>query len=288
MFMSMTGFARREIDTADLAVALQLKSYNNRYLDISISVPQAFSSFEPGIQRLLSEGINRGKVEFQLRIKRLSHPAKILVDIDAAKAAYQAYREIGEACGLKDEPTLAMVTSFDGVLSPDRDMDEDEYWPIIKSSLEELLLDFRRSRQTEGEATQKDIFSELDRFEHRFESVKSWTSEIESTIKRQLSTRFAEMIPQGYDEQRMLQEVAVQLVRLGVNEEVSRLDAHIAAFKDIARGESSSRKLDFLCQEMNREVNTIGSKNMLVQVAHAVVEMKDALENIREQLRNIE
>ncbi len=288
MFMSMTGFARREADTPELSIALQLKSYNNRYLDISISVPQAFSSFEPGIQRLLSEGINRGKIEFHLRIKRLSRPAKVMIDTDAAKSAYAAFKEISTACGLGEEPSLAMVAGFEGVVSPDRDLEEEEYWPVVKSNIESLLLDFRRSRQIEGEATEKDIFSELDRFAAQFESVKAWTSEIESTIKRQLATRFAEMLPQGYDEQRMLQEVAVQLVRLGINEEVSRLDAHISAFREIAKGESPSRKLDFLCQEMNREVNTIGSKNMLVQVAHSVVEMKDALENIREQLRNIE
>ncbi len=284
----MTGFARREVDTPELSVALQLKSYNNRYLDISISVPQAFSSLEPGIQRLLSEGIDRGKIEFHLRIKKLSRPAKVIIDPDAAKAAYAALKEISTACRLGEEPSLALVSAFEGVIRPDNDMDEDEYWPIIKSNIETLLLDFRRSRQIEGEATEKDIFSELDRFAAQFDRMKEWTSDIESTIKRQLSTRFAEMVPQGYDEQRMLQEVAVQLVRLGINEEVSRLDAHIAAFREIAKGESPSRKLDFLCQEMNREVNTIGSKNMLVQVAHSVVEMKDALENIREQLRNVE
>ncbi|HWP69136.1 MAG TPA: DUF1732 domain-containing protein, partial [Rectinemataceae bacterium] len=113
-------------------------------------------------------------------------------------------------------------------------------------------------------------------------------ADIEINIKKQLSARFDEVLPRGYDEQRLLQEVAVQLMRFGINEEVSRLDAHIAAFRSIAQDEAPAKKLDFLCQEMNREVNTIGSKNMLVPVAHSVVEMKDALENIREQLRNVE
>jgi uncharacterized protein (TIGR00255 family) len=288
MFMSMTGFARKEIESPELAVSLQLKSYNNRYLDISISLPQVFSSFEPGIQKLLSDGINRGKVEFQLRVRRMTHRAKVLTDIEAARAAYAAFSEIAAACGIEDRPSLAMIASFDGVLSPDRDIDEEGYWPLLRLNIDALLADFAASRAREGEATERDVFSELDRFALQFESVKLKTAEIESTIKRQLATRFAEMLPQGYDEQRMLQEVAIQLVRLGINEEVSRLDAHIAAFRDIAKGESPSRKLDFLCQEMNREVNTIGSKNMLVQVAHAVVEMKDSLENIREQLRNVE
>lgn len=288
MFMSMTGFARREINSPDLSVSLQLKSYNNRYLDISISLPQVFSSFEPGIQKILAEGIGRGKVEFQLRVRKMSHPASILTDTEAAKAACSAFREIAAACNLNEEPSLSMIASIEGVVCPDRDIDEDEYWPLIKLNIVELLSDFRKSRSTEGSATEKDIFEELARFALQFESIKAWTSEIESTIKRQLMTRFAEMLPQGYDEQRMLQEVAIQIVRLGINEEVSRLDAHIAAFKEISKSESPSRKLDFLCQEMNREVNTIGSKNMLVQVAHSVVEMKDALENIREQLRNIE
>ena len=104
----------------------------------------------------------------------------------------------------------------------------------------------------------------------------------------QLVARFKELLSESYDEGRVLQEVAVQLVRLTINEEIGRLRAHIDAFELMAKEPACGKKLDFLCQEMNREINTIGSKSMLVSVSHAVVEMKDALENIREQLRNVE
>ena len=187
-----------------------------------------------------------------------------------------------------EKPSLGLIASFEGVLTYEKDIDAETIWEPLAEEINTVLSEFEISRKREGKATHDDIFSELERFEVDFSVVKLSVADIEKNIKKQLATRFEEVLPKGYDEQRLLQEVAVQLMRFGINEEVSRLDAHIAAFRLIARDEAPSKKLDFLCQEMNREVNTIGSKNMLVPVAHSVVDMKDALENIREQLRNVE
>lgn len=288
MLKSMTGFAQRDFDGSGLAGSLQLKAYNNRYLDISISLPPQLSSFEPRIQKIIAERLIRGKVEFSFRIKKMERPLSIRPDAAAAKAAYEAIASIAAECGIDEKPSLSLIASFEGVLSYEKDFEAEGAWDPLAEALGSLLAEFELSREREGKATEQNIFSELKRFESGLDTVKQNVAEIEATIKRQMQQRFEELLPRGYDEQRLLQEVAVQLVRFGINEEVSRLEAHITAFRSIARDAAPAKKLDFLCQEMNREVNTIGSKNMLLPVAHAVVDMKDALENIREQLRNVE
>jgi len=288
MLKSMTGFAQKEFDRDGIAGSVQLKSYNNRYLDISISLPPQISSFEPKIQQMLGERLNRGKVEFGLRLKKMNVPISVRPDADAARAVFDAISSIAAECGLDEKPSLSQIASFEGVLSYEKDFDGGTIWQPIADEIGIILDEFEASREREGQATEANIFSELTRFEGALAIIRKNVVEMENAIKQQLKSRFEELLPKGYDEQRLLQEVAVQLVRLTINEEVSRLDAHIEAFRAMAREEAPAKKMDFLCQEMNRETNTIGSKNMLVAVAHAVVEMKDALENIREQLRNVE
>ncbi|HWR10940.1 MAG TPA: YicC/YloC family endoribonuclease [Rectinemataceae bacterium] len=288
MLKSMTGFAQKDFERDGIAGSIQLKSYNNRYLDISISLPPQVSSFEPEVQRMIGERLNRGKVEFGLRLRKIDIPVSIRPDIAAAKAAYDAISLVGAACGLDEKPSLSLIASFEGVLSYEKSLDGETLWQSIADEIGLVLDEFEVSRKREGAATEANILSELRRFVEGLAIVRENVAEIEGTIKQQLQSRFQELLPKGYDEQRLLQEIVVQLVRFSVNEEVSRLDAHIEAFRNIGLEEAPAKKLDFLCQEMNRETNTIGSKNMLVPVAHAVVEMKDALENIREQLRNVE
>ncbi len=284
----MTGFARREFKTDIIAGAMQIKSYNNRYLDIVISLPPQLSMFEPLFQQALSESIRRGKIEFSLRVKSFSYPVNVQPDTSAAKAIYSALAEIGKSLEMTEKPNLSMIASFDGVLQYDRDVDIDVIWQSLKPVLNALIDEFNEHRKREGQATGTNIFAELDRFTSMLAVIRQNASQMDELIKTQLRERFDELLPKGYDEQRLLQEVAVQLVRLTINEEIARLDAHLAAFKTIAAEQMPAKKLDFLCQEMNREVNTIGSKNILIPVSHAIIEMKDALENIREQLRNIE
>jgi len=284
----MTGFARREFKTDIIAGAMQIKSYNNRYLDIVISLPPQLSMFEPLFQQALSDSIRRGKIEFSLRVKSFSYPVNVQPDTSAAKAIYSALAEIGKSLEMTEKPNLSMIASFDGVLQYDRDVDIDVIWQSLKPVLNALIDEFNEHRKREGQATGTNIFAELDRFTSMLAVIRQNASQMDELIKTQLRERFDELLPKGYDEQRLLQEVAVQLVRLTINEEIARLDAHLAAFKTIAAEQMPAKKLDFLCQEMNREVNTIGSKNILIPVSHAIIEMKDALENIREQLRNIE
>jgi uncharacterized protein (TIGR00255 family) len=189
---------------------------------------------------------------------------------------------------LDTKPSLELVASQEGVLSAEGAFDAEQLWTGMEAQVVGLLDDFERSRAIEGAATAANLEAELGRFENGFAVVEANIPEIEASLSRQLKAKMNEYVAQAYDEGRFLQEMAVQLMRCGINEEVQRLAAHIIAFKNISLEVAPAKRLDFLCQEMNREVNTIGSKNILIPVAHAVVEMKDSLENLREQLRNVE
>jgi uncharacterized protein (TIGR00255 family) len=171
----------------------------------------------------------------------------------------------------------------------DRQVDEEELWALVSPELEACFAEYDESRLREGEATAADIDVQLGRISGGLALVREQVPEIERTIRGQLSARFKEVMGDSVDEGRVLSEIASALMKYTINEEITRLSAHIESFGRIAGHEAApGKKLDFLCQEMNREVNTIGSKSMLLPISQTVVELKDALENIREQLRNIE
>jgi uncharacterized protein (TIGR00255 family) len=288
MMKSMTGFAQRDFQILDLAASILIKSYNNRYLDLSVFLSPTVSSFEPRIIKILDSRIKRGKIEFSLKLKNRGSKGSMNIDLELAKSLKDALVSISESLEISPSIALTDIAFYDGVISRDSEMDLELLWEELEPQVLKTIDEFEETRKREGLATETDIENEMKRLERSLNQVQSSVGEIDVSIRKQLIGKFSELLPNSFDEQRLLQEVAVQLVRFGINEEVSRLLAHIKAFKEIQHEDSPAKKLDFLCQEMNREVNTIGSKNMLISVAHAVVEMKDALENVREQLRNVE
>lgn len=289
MTRSMTGFAHRDVAQGPFRGSLAIKSYNNRYLDISIYLPPQFAALEPRFRDWLSGRIVHGKVELSLRIREIDVPVKARADLEAAKAVAAVLRDISSACGIAEPLRLESLLSFDGVVSYERDLDEDAVWEALEPELAACFASYDDSRLREGLSTRKDIETQLDRIQAGLASLLATAPEIERTVKAQLKARFAELLGDAVDEGRVLTETASLLMKYTINEELSRLAAHIASFRRILEHEeASAKKLDFISQEMNREVNTIGSKNILLPIAEIVVELKDSLENIREQLRNIE
>lgn len=289
MIKSMTGFAHRDLNTHGMRGSLELKSYNNRYLDLSVSVPPYLSRLEPRFREFIAARVAHGKVELWLRVRELDVPVAVSADLAAAASVSKVLGEIAAACGIQEPIRLGNILSFDGVVAFERDIDEDTLWERIEPELAACFADYEASRIQEGEATAADIARQLERVVSALGIVRSQVPAIESTIRSQLAQRFRDVLGDAVDEGRVLTEIAALLMKYTVNEEIARLEAHIASFRRISADEAApGKKLDFLCQEMNREVNTIGSKSILLPVSEAVVELKDALENVREQLRNIE
>jgi uncharacterized protein (TIGR00255 family) len=289
MIKSMTGFAHREIAQAGFRGSLEIKSYNNRYLDLSISLPPYLTRLEPRVRAFLAERIIHGKVEAWLRVREFDAPVEASADLVAAKAVATVLRQISDACEVDSPLNLCDIVGFEGVVAFDRHIDEEELWNRIQPELEACYAAYDASRVVEGASTRADIESQISRISAGLALVKEEVPEVERKVRTQLSAKFAEVLGDKVDEGRVLAEIASSLMKYTISEEIARLSAHVDSFVNTLECDPApGKKLDFLCQEMNREINTIGSKSMLLSVSRTVVELKDALENIREQLRNIE
>lgn len=286
---SMTGYGYAESQDEKIHLILEIKSYNNRYLDIVLNQPVFLNALEPEIRKYISERAERGRVEIYLRVRELEEDVVFHLDKAAATAYAETLRELSQAAGLVEPVNLSHLLSFEGILKTEKNRDIDDYRKRIMPLLESCMLQWEESRQKEGIETQVDIKSHLDMIYSAVELFSSKASEIEDNIKTNIKTKFTDVLGDEIGEQRVLAETAVLLVKYSISEEISRLKGHLDSFAETMNsGEAAGKKLDFICQEINREVNTIGSKSIIMEVNQKVVEVKDSLENIREQLRNVE
>lgn len=290
---SMTGYGYSEYSNSDYILTLEIKSYNNRYLDISFSCPSVLSPFEIEVTEKIKKAVSRGHLDVSYHLKTLKQDCKISVDPEMASSYIDAAIQVRDVCikkGLSPEVKLSDILERDGVLTQVRMETEDTYKDAVFGCLDSALNSLITSRAREGQATKDNLKNLIDGISKNLDTVESHASELENQIKTNLTARIEEMLgDSGYDKNRILTEVAVMLMRYTINEEVVRLRTHIKEFnKLLESSEAVGKKLDFLCQEMNREINTIGSKSQIVEINLSVVEMKDSLENIREQIRNVE
>ncbi|MFP4382956.1 MAG: YicC/YloC family endoribonuclease [Spirochaetia bacterium] len=285
---SMTGYGFREIQRGTVALILEIKTYNNRYLDLAVNLPHQLNPLEQKIREYLSERMRRGRIEVFIRITDTESDLVISVDEGAVSAYAQALDRLALIAGIEEPVRISHLLRMEDIIRTAHGKDPENYWSLIQEALDQVYSDVENSRKHEGEATRKNILLELDKIIENHNQIKERVPQIEESLKMNLEKRFKELLEEA-DEQRMYAELAVLLMKYSINEELSRLDSHLASFSGIAEsGGPVGKKLDFLCQEINREINTIGSKNMLSDVSMMVVTMKDSLENIREQLRNIE
>ncbi|WP_422481356.1 YicC/YloC family endoribonuclease [Pleomorphochaeta sp. DL1XJH-081] len=288
--LSMTGYGYAERLTDDFLLTVEVKSYNNRYLEIVHTLPNSLSRFEQEMDRLIKEVVSRGRVELSVRLKQINIDLNLHVDEGVLPQYRQAFERITRLVGSKQEPSLGDYLAAEGVVVSVRDTEVSRYEAPLMELLDQALLQFRESKEREGAATRDDLTRLARQLEEGLGVVASYAGTLEQKLKDNLITRFDEMLgSKGYDENRFMQEVAILLSKYSVNEEIVRLQTHIEALKSLLNvAEPVGKRLDFLSQEMNREINTIGSKSILVEINQQVVQMKDSLENIREQVRNIE
>jgi uncharacterized protein (TIGR00255 family) len=290
----MTGFACTEECVGNIVVIIEIKGYNSKYSEFNILAPKQFVRFETDMRRLVSGYCRRGKVDINIRVKDAQKKLKISVN----EGAVVSYIEAGEkiagiaATALPFDKTIRLrdLLSLDGVLEIESDCGaEDENWELIKPVFIKVLEAFSAEREREGAGTEENILSYVAILEEAVKKINRYVPELEATIKKNIKERFIELDIDGLDENRILCETAVLLMKYTIAEELFRLGSHLAEFRaEVQRNASPGKKLDFLSQEINREINTIGSKSNKLEVSQLVVDMKDALENIREQLRNIE
>ncbi len=287
---SMTGYGFSETLGENFQLAVEVKSYNNRYLDINHNMPYYLAPFEMEIDKQVGLVAKRGRVDVSIRVKNLVSDVKLTVDPIAVAQYTDAFAQIANIAQKALKPQLSDYLGSDGVLTSVKESDSEQYRQMLFSTLSEALAQFEESKIREGQSTKEDLISLGKGIESGLSVIVSHADELEELVKGTLRSRFDEMLgDQNYDENRILSEVAVMLVKYSVNEEIKRLGVHLSEyFSLLEQDEPVGKRLDFLCQEMNREINTIGSKSQMVELNLQVVKMKDGLENIREQVRNIE
>jgi uncharacterized protein (TIGR00255 family) len=285
----MTGYGYAEAAAKSFRMSLELKSYNNRYLDIYVNLPPALGPLEPRIREYLEERILRGKVEVFLKIKNIEEDISVCVDPAIVGSYLGALKKLSELAGTNEEIRLSHLLHMEGILKTDQTRGFEDYWRELAPLLGEVFAGFEASRIREGEATAKDILGLLACVRENARQTSFYAPEMEKRFSKTIRGRMEELVGDKIDETRIATETAMLLVKYSIHEELARLASHCEAFL-AAAGEKGGigKKLDFICQEMNREINTIGSKNVMAEVSRCVVAMKDCLENIREQIRNIE
>lgn len=287
--ISMTGYAYEEVTSEAAVISVEIKSVNSRFLDLSINMPSFLNPVESYFRGKISDKIVRGKVDVNIRLKELQSDVEIFVDENLAKAYVDAVKKIACVTGLSDGGNaMQFVLNQPGVLVSNKTNDAEKYKamiePVFNASLEKYLADAKR----EGDNMKKDLEEKLSKLEECAAFFKQWQPKMENAFKEQITTKFKELLEDKVDENRIMTETAAMLVKYTINEEIVRLHSHIAAMKDeLKNNPTPGKKLDFICQEMNREINTIGSKNQFSEVGAMVIQAKDALENIREQSKNV-
>ena len=286
---SMTGYGHSIYKSSDYILEVEIKSYNNRYLDISHTINPLLSSYETYVDDEIKKTVSRGHLDVSLKLKTLSMPSELVLDENLLTQYKNSIERISTLTGAA-LPDAGFYTTLEGVISNTRTVDQDYYKEGVESAMREALAMLDENKKREGEGTKKDLEKLGAKFKASLEIILSKKDEMEEYFKKILLEKYEELLGEkGKDDPRFLSEVAALLVKYSINEECSRLKVHLSEYdKLLESDESVGKKLDFLCQEMNREINTTASKSQMVEINLEVVKMKDALEDIREQARNIE
>ncbi|MDR1787568.1 MAG: YicC family protein [Treponema sp.] len=284
--MTSYAFARREGDGVQASV--ELKGYNSRFLDITIALPAGLGALEGWVREAIASRAARGKIECLIRLRDEEASPAVTVNLGAARAYREAADLLAARFGVEGGLSLDTLFRLDGLLDVEPRAEGARARAVLEPLLCRALDQFEEGRLREGAHTQAHILALLDTLESAARGIAANASALEAALVSSVRARFAEVLPE-VDEARVLSETAALLVRCSIAEELSRLEAHFADFRaETARSPSPGKKLDFLCQELGREINTIGSKTPSLDTSRAVITMKDALENIREELHNVE
>ena len=295
---SMTGYGRAQVLEDGRDVLVEIRAVNHRYYEFSARLPRTCLYLEEKLKSFLNGRIGRGKVEVSVTITRPDgKDAQIAVNRSVAEGYVNALRMLNEELGengglwLSDDLTLNSLLRLPDVFTVTKEQeDENAVWAVVSAAAAQALDSFVKMREAEGGRLADDLSGKLDGLEAMLRQVESIVPSIAENYRQRLYAKLTELLADtNIDEQRILTETAIFAEKTAVDEETVRLHSHIAQFRTLLQSEEPiGRKLDFLVQEMNREVNTIGSKAQDLSVTRLVVDMKSEIEKIREQIQNIE
>ena len=292
MVRSMTGYGRFESDASGRNISVELKSVNHRYFEFSCRLPSSMGFLEEKLKSYVRSRVSRGKIDLYLSAEaREDEDCTVTVNTALAKGYAKALSELAEITGADGKVSPEALSRFQGVLSVRKaETDEEAVWnevlPVVEKAVDKFIL----MRKTEGQKLYEDVFSKTDNILRMVEIVEQKAPETVEKYRKRLEAKLAEVLEdKSVDEQRIITEAAIFADKIAVDEETVRLRSHIAQIRALLdSGEPVGRKLDFVLQESNREINTIGSKSQNTEISKVVVDVKSEIEKIREQIQNIE
>ena len=289
---SMTGYGRAQKILNGRDILVEIRSVNHRYYEYSSRVPRAFNYVDEKLKALLKQGISRGKVEVNVTINNIEgRDTEIALNKGAAEGYVNALRSVSAELGLEDDLTLSKLIKLPDIFNIQKTPDnEEQVWDDVAAVAGEALDKFVSMRETEGEKLRNDVLEKSELILKMVGQVEALSPKTVENYRGKLYQKLSELLEsKDIDQQRILTEAAIFAEKIAVDEETVRLRSHVSQLRDMLdSADPIGRKLDFIVQEMNREVNTIGSKAQDLNITKIVVDMKAEIEKIREQIQNIE
>jgi uncharacterized protein (TIGR00255 family) len=294
MIKSMTGYGRAKSVLDGKNFVVEIKSVNHRNMEIIVRLPSILNALEIDIKKKITERIFRGRAEVNIRTETdLSKglEEKLHVNLPLIRTYYSLLNKIRDELDLKDEITLNMISNLkDAFYYPETELNLEETWKHLEKTLGEAIDSLLEMRETEGKLLYGDFILRADTIKTFLSTLESRAPHVVLEYKKRMEERVAELTDSlDIDESRMNQEIAIMTEKSDITEEIVRFESHLAQFREMLESDGAvGRKMDFVLQEMHREINTIGSKSNDVEISLNVIEIKSELAKMREQAQNVE
>ena len=294
MLLSMTGFGEAHRQRDECAVAVEVRAINSKYFKLAMRCGEGYSALEPQIEHVVRQSIKRGTLQVNLRVDRRRHAEDFQVDADVLNGYRRQLEAIRNQWGSSDHLRLDALLALPGVVNEDprTQADAEHDWPLIKETLEAAMLSMTKMREDEGRAMAADLIANCSIIAKELTTIEARAPLVVDAYRNRLTERLNKILADyqvSLQPGDLVREVSVYAERADISEETVRLRSHLEQFAGfLTAEESTGRKLEFLTQEMFRETNTIGSKSNDVQIARHVIEIKAAIERVREMIQNVE
>jgi uncharacterized protein (TIGR00255 family) len=293
MIASMTGFGEGQATVEGVTATVEIRSVNKRHCDVSVRMPSTLAAHESQVQSHIKQAFERGRFNVRIQVEEAETEAlPIEVDADAAAAYKRLLERLRDAAGLNEPVKLEHLLDFSDIFTTvERDEEEpEEAWEAAQVALGEAIEQLRTMRRQEGRALRDDLEARVSDIEERLDTVEERAPERVEEKRERLTERLEQLVDDDrIDPDRLETEIAILADKLDITEECVRLRSHLEQFREaLDNDDAVGRKLKFITQEIHREVNTIGSKANDPEISRAVVPMKEEIEKIREQIRNVE
>ena len=293
MIRSMTGFGRGMYSTEEREYTIEIKSVNHKYTDINVRLPYVLSFLEEKIKKEVSQNVARGKIDINVTFVNNSNLGKkISINNPLAKEYIEELRKIKEENNIIDDISIMKIAKLPDILNITQDNNEEVLWEELNKALQEAIKNLLEGKEVEGKKLSEDMLQRLENINNHILEISQYSTGLIEQYVVKLKDRIKEIIQTDLiDEARISQEVVLYADKTSIEEEITRLKSHITQFRELLQSESvkkTGKRLDFIIQEMNREINTIGSKSNCLEITNLVIELKTELEDVREQVQNIE